>query len=267
MSVITKSIGNIKIRYMSDLHLEFIKPNAINKFIQNIIPNESTDSTEEVCVLAGDIGNPYSENYDIFMDHISKCFKKTFVIAGNHEYYNNKKTIDETNKYLVDYFADTNISFLNNSYEYYNNYCFVGTTLWSKITNPVYKINDVNCIKDFDYIEYNKLNKQCVDFLEQTIKSNDNDNVIIITHHQPSETLIDAKYKVSNMLPYNQWFYCSMDQFIESNKNKMKCWIYGHTHTPLIKQIHNIPFCCNPLGYPNENIYKPNEYFNKTITL
>jgi len=39
----------------------------------------------------------------------------------------------ETNDYLIDYFQK-----FDNTYEHYDNYCFIGTTLWSKITNPEY---------------------------------------------------------------------------------------------------------------------------------
>ena len=86
-------------------------------------------------------------------------FKKTFVIAGNHEYYNPIKTIDDTNRFLIEYFKQfNNISFLNNNYENYNNYCFIGTTLWSKIINPSYEINDTYSIPNFDYIQYNRYN-------------------------------------------------------------------------------------------------------------
>jgi len=35
---------------------------------------------------------------------ISKNFKKTFVISGNHEYYNKTKTIQETNEFMKEYF-------------------------------------------------------------------------------------------------------------------------------------------------------------------
>ena len=80
-----------------------------------------------------------------------------------------------------------------------------------------------------------------------------NENCIIITHHMPSESLIDIKYKTKQMLPYNQWFYCNMDNLIETKKDKIKCWIYGHTHTPSNVIINEIPFLCNPIGYPNEN--------------
>lgn len=249
----------LKIRYFSDLHLEFIKPNKINRFITKIL----VGGEDEICILAGDIGNPYHLNYNIFMEFISKNFKKTFIISGNHEYYNKTKTIEETNNFLTEYFTKfNNISFLNNNYEKYDNYCFIGTTLWSKIINPIYEINDVYKIPEFDYIQYNRLNMMCVDFLEDVLQNNE--NCIIITHHVPSNNLIDIKYKTQKMLPYNQWFYCNMDNLIETQKDKIKCWIYGHTHTPSEQLIHKIPFLCNSIGYPNENI-KIN--FQKTIII
>ena len=235
------------IRYLSDLHLEFIEPNKIEQFIQKI-----PAGVDEICILAGDIGNPYQSNYNIFMEFISKKFKKTFVISGNHEYYNKTKTIEETNVFLSEYFKKyDNITFLNNSYELYDGYCFIGTTLWSKITNPRYKINDVNEIPHFDYIKYNQLHEASVYFLEHALQNNN--NCIVITHHVPSVSLTHVKYKNEILLPYNQWFCCNMDELIETNKDKIKCWIYGHTHTPSNVTIHEIPFLCNPIGYPDEN--------------
>ena len=237
----------MKVRYFSDLHLEFIKPNKIGRFIKKI-----PSGIDEICILAGDIGNPYQTNYDVFMQFISNNFKKSFIISGNHEYYNKTKTIQETNEFMKVYFQKfNNISFLNNNYEIYDNYCFIGTTLWSNITNPNYEINDVYKIPHFDHIQYNKLHMLSVDFLEDALQKNE--NCIIITHHIPSETLIDIKYKTLTLLPYNQWFYCNMDNLIETKRNKIKCWIYGHTHTPSNVIINEIPFLCNPIGYPNEN--------------
>jgi len=235
------------LRYFSDLHLEFIKPNKIEQFIKKIPPG-----IDEICVLAGDIGNPYQSNYDIFMNFISKNFKKVFIIPGNHEYYNKTKSIQETNDFMKDYFEKfNNIRFLNNNYEIYDTYCFIGTTLWSKITNPNYEINDVYNIPNFDYIQYNRLNMLSVDFLEDTLQNNE--KCIVITHHVPSFSLIDVKYKTQKMQPYNQWFYCDMDSLMETQKDKIECWIYGHTHTPSNVIKNGIPFLCNPIGYPNEN--------------
>ena len=204
------------LRYLSDLHLEFINPGQINEYIKQI-----PSGINEICILAGDIGNPYQSNYHIFMQFISKNFKKTFVIPGNHEYYNETKTLHETNHFMKQYYKQfNNISFLNNNYEIYDDYCFIGTTLWSKIYDPRYKINDIYNIPNFDIIEYNKLNSLCVNFLEDTLQHND--NCIVITHHMPSHTLIDKKYKTQDIQPYNQWFYCNMDKFIDRYENKIK---------------------------------------------
>ncbi len=241
----------MKLRYISDLHLEFIKPHKLDKFINKIFINEITN--DEICVLAGDIGNPYTANYDKFMKFISKNFKKSFVIAGNHEFYNKKKCMDETLAFLKEYFNNfDNITFLDNNYEYYENYCFIGTTLWSKITDLSTEINDIHAIPNFNYIKYNELNNICVNFLIDIIE-NVTTKCVIMTHHVPSFSLIHEKYKTSNLLSLNQWFYCDMDNFILSNKDKIKCWIYGHTHTPSNTIINEIPFLCNPIGYPNEN--------------
>lgn len=238
----------MKIRYYSDLHLEFYRENEID-FIINKIPN----GKDEICILAGDIGNPYEENYKKFMYFIENNFKKSFIIAGNHEYYNLYKSIEEINIYLENFFTKySNITFLNNNYEYYEDYCFIGTTLWSKIINPNIQINDLHFIYNFDYLQYNRLNMIAVDFLEDAI--NNNNNCIIITHHLPTNNLINEKFKTYKYRPYNQFFYTNLEELIEKYNNKIKCWIYGHTHIKSIKKINNISFLCNPIGYKNENI-------------
>jgi predicted phosphohydrolase len=254
----------MKLRYISDLHLEFIRPHKLERFLHNMkLPNPA--SSEEICILAGDIGIPThsSHNYDTFMKRISQSFKKTFVIAGNHEYYHASNTIAQTNEQLSEYFKQyENISFLNNSCEQYENHCFVGTTLWSKIVNPRFEINDVYSIPQLDYLKYNRMNMLAVDFLEDAVEQNE--LCIVITHHVPSHQLIDVKYKNPKMLPYNQWFYCDMDAWIEKKKDKLSGWVYGHTHTSSFQVIHGVPFLCNPIGYPNE-LAKPD--FQKTFEL
>lgn len=140
---------------------------------------------------------------------------------------------------------------MNNSYEIYNNYCFIGTTLWSKITEPQYCINDIKYIQNFDFKKCNELHEKSKQFLNEILAQHE--NCILITHHIPSKSLIDEKYMVPDMVHYNQCFYSDMDEFIEANKNKIKCWIYGHTHTQSIIMKNNVPFLCNPIGYPGEN--------------
>ena len=69
----------------------------------------------------------------------------------------------------------------------------------------------------------------------------------------PSYDLLHPKYVTPNMAPYNQWFCSNLNELITENRYKIDCWIYGHTHTSSYKKIYDIPFACNPIGYPNEN--------------
>jgi len=250
----------MKIRYFSDLHLEFIKEKDIELFLINIHNNNDDD----ICICAGDIGYPFESNYDKFMIHLSKIFKQSFVITGNHEYYNKDKTISEINDYLHKYFDKfSNITFLNNSFVLYENFYFIGTTLWSFISDYSKIINDTNYIKHHDCDKHNENNRISVQFLENTLQHLPN-NCIIITHHLPSYLLVDQKFKNSFFEPYNQWYYSNLDSLINLHKDKIICWIYGHTHIQSYTTINNIPFICNPIGYPNENDTKD---FNKNIII
>lgn len=238
----------MKISYYSDLHLECLLPNEIKDYLQEKF--SSTQNENEICVLAGDIGYPREPHYDEFMKFISARFTKTFVIPGNHEYYHKTCTMEETNQFMEAYFQPfENISFLNNSYEYYDDTCFIGSVLWSHIDKPQYTINDVKMIPHLDVVKYNQLNQSCVDFLENAIHAHKDKNCVVITHHMPSRSLIDVKYKDPILLPYNQWFACDMEHLFLP---QIKSWIYGHTHMPSNKIIQGIHFLCNPKGYPYE---------------
>lgn len=247
------------IRYFSDIHLELLN----SKDLKSIIKKIKIDSGQ-VCVIPGDIGNPYSSNYKTFMDFINNNFKKTFIICGNHEYYNNGKTIEETNDFLNIFFNQyNNISYLNNDVEIYNNYCFIGTTLWSRVNEPRYAINDIKYIKGLTCDKYNNLHDVCFKFLNKVISNSVHKN-IILTHHLPSFKLIDKKYKIGMNVMYNQWFASNLDIFMTNNSKKIKMWFYGHTHTPHNTTMYNITFACNPIGYVNENKIID---FNKTINI
>lgn len=243
----------MKIQYLSDVHLEFMtKPPKIKVMA-------------DVLCLAGDIGYPYSGIYSLFLKQMSQSFKKVFLITGNHEYYNSDKygnhTMEEVNKTIESVIITnnlTNITFLLNSYELYEDVLFVGTTLWSKIPsmnmNDICLMNDFKQIQGLNYDTYNLLHYKSCSFIADTLALVEKDKekykdkkIVIMTHHLPSFNLIDEKHAYSDT---NCFYASKCDQFF---KEPIKAWIYGHTHTPNKTIINNIQFVCNPKGYPSEN--------------
>lgn len=240
------------IQYVSDIHLEFMSKPPKIKVIADVL------------CLCGDIGYPFSGIYREFLIKMNTDFKKVFLIAGNHEYYKDKKH-GEANMEIINSMIQSiivnhkldNVTFLNNSYELYNDVLFVGTTLWSKI--PSMNMNDICLMNDFKQIEgltydtYNLLHYKSCSFIENTLamvkkeKFGKDIKIVMMTHHLPSFNLIDEKHAYSD----TNCFYASKcdKYFVEP----IKAWIYGHTHTPNKTIINNIKFVCNPKGYPSEN--------------
>lgn len=240
----------MKIQYISDLHLELFRPNEIIYLIKNIYPIIGVD----VFVLCGNIGNPFHQNYEDFMLKINNTFEKTFVIAGNHEYYNND--INVTNIYMKNIFLKyPNITFLQNTIEEYGGYKFIGTTLWSHISNPKYKINDTNFIKNFDVEKYNLLHKTSCEFImdELTESTRNEKPTIILSHHVPLFELTAQKYRTTILQPYNECFSANMTEVIKNNGNIIKAWFYGHTRHKSSILMYDVAFHCNPVGYFGEN--------------
>jgi len=243
-----------KIQYISDIHLEFFGQK--HPIVKAVAP---------ILCLAGDIGYPNMSNYKDFLIHLNsnKNFYKIFMIAGNHEYYKQNVTIEETNQQIEDIIKCNNltkISFLNNKSILYNGYLFVGTTMWTKILDPcAKKINDFAYIKNMNIDKYNSLHNASIKFLQNEIISNQNKKIIVMTHHLPSYNLIDKKYDVYS--DYRQYFASPCDNLIAP---PVSTWIYGHTHTAHTSVVNNVILACNPIGYNREN---KNANYEKIIDL
>lgn len=247
----------LRIKYISNLHIGYIKSENITKYISQIKPNNNIDAL----ILTGEIGNPYSKNYDKFINYVNNNFKKTFIIAGYNEYYGNNKSIIETNEFMANYFNKfENVSYLNNNYEDYNGYCFIGSTLWSQVKYTHYKMNDRPEIKGLEYEIYSQMNNSCIDFLYDTMNKKKDKKCIIMTHHLPSEKLFGEKY----IKECGQWFFTNMEEFLMKYNESIKGWFCGHTFIQNDIIINNVRILCNPIGYVGQyNIVD----FNKIVEL
>lgn len=260
----SRIVNRLKFQYFSDIHLEFHDTNSFNKILREIQPKA------DICVLAGDIGYPFQQNYTVFLKHMNDLFKHVFLIHGNHEYYqlqeNKNKSMKEiflkTHSIIKDNKLD-NIHFLYNSHYDIGKYRFYGTILWTKITDPRYLINDEAQIQEFSFSDINEVHEYQKQKLICAIAQAEIDNKIpiVITHHMPSFSLIHDKYMEGNMKYYNQCYASECDDLI---KSPVGCWIYGHTHSVDERKINGVPCLVNPIGYLHE---MDNPDFNKVYEL
>lgn len=243
----------VKVNYISDLHIEFIKGEP--KFEKRFPFKDG-----EILCLAGDIGYPQHDNYKRFLKYCSDKFKYVVLIAGNHEYYM-KQSIEETNKMISDICSEyNNVIFLNNRTHYFEEYdiYIIGTTLWTNtmhlIENDVTDYNDFHRIQNMHINLMNELHEQSKEFLITELdKLKEMDSkIIVMTHHLPSYLMIHNKYKGHPLSP----LFANQMEYIFDNY-KIDWWICGHSHTNMQINIGKTQVVLNPVGYPGEN-YKIN---------
>lgn len=257
----------MKLAIASDLHLEF--------------EHIRLDNTEnaDVLILAGDIcmakhfhSRPeMSKGYHEFFKNVSEQFKHVLYVVGNHEHYhyNYVHTVSDLKRELAQY---SNIYLLDNETFDIDDKTFVGTTLWTDMNKGCPQtmsaaemfMPDFKIVKYFDGVNYYKYtamqstkeHDKSVGYLKHVIRNcNDKDNylerdVVVITHHAPSEKSVHQKYKHDTLM--NGAFYSDLDYMMEMADN-VKLWVHGHMHNEFDYKVGITNVVCNPRGYPKEN--------------
>jgi hypothetical protein len=240
-----------RIQYASDFHLEF--------YDKQVFPSLLRPSAH-ILALAGDIGQPTHPLYSAFFDWAHDKWDHIFVVAGNHEFYNKKHFLKwetsppETMESRLELCRALcgqwrNIHFLEKDSVHLEEYntTFLGTTLWTHIPREkagaaLHMVNDYNYIakKDslgkptrFSPYDSAALHDESVQWLNARIHECEetNKNVVVLTHHLPSQMLIPPKYKDH---PSNLCFVSSLDDMI---RYPIRAWICGHSHHQLEVQV------------------------------
>lgn len=235
----------MKIQYCSDLHLEF--PENKKYILDNpIIP------VGDILILAGDIV-PFAlmDLHEDFFDYVSKNFKITFWIPGNHEYYYYERT-DTFG--TVDVKIRDNVFLVNNIVKEIDDIRIIGTTLWSVI--PADKTSLIqNSMSDFKVIkpnkseflveDYNYLHNESISFLNKVLRESTDKSNIVISHHVPTFLNYPQKYIDSKI---NVAFASEQSEMIKSHK--IDHWIFGHHHSNMPDfSIGKTIMHTNQLGY------------------
>lgn len=254
------------LQIVSDMHLE----------IPSKLPRKQIIPSAENLALCGDIGKPTSDSYKELISWCSENFKNTFLIAGNHEFYNTKKDIDELRQTCSDIASKfENVHWLDNNYISIDGLIIHGTTLWTHIPPSAEFVvknhmNDYNNIrvkipagdgytrKKITVAKVNAMHTYAVWKLQNTIKyANENkQKMIVISHHLPSFDLIHEQYLGGDsVLNINNGYASNLDYLIN---DPIILWAYGHSHKRNDKLINNVPVVSNPMGYPGEDTgYNP----------
>lgn len=241
-------------QFISDLHLEFLKPKLVHikKFLIPSAPN---------LLILGDLVPPTHPNFKLFFDYYSPLFEHIYYVSGNHEYYS-KKTYFEIEDCLKNECSKyPNVHYLNNQSILLenDNIVILGTTLWSNTLNNKYIKYDMN-----DYYKiYEKENKnvttkfttnlhlQAVEWLNSELELHRDKTILVLTHHLPSFKMIHEKYKDSQI---NDGFASHLDDIMNTHSN-IKYWLCGHTHSAIHIRINQTECITNPCGYPGETTY------------
>lgn len=260
----------MKITVVSDLHLEFDPMFRM------------TNPGSDVLVLSGDIlvaellRKLKKEEHQIekkemkkyvtakafyeFMQSVTDQWEKVFYIAGNHEYYHG--WVEETIPILKETLVFDNLTILENEFEDYKGFRFIGTTLWTDLNKDdpftgfavSQAMNDFRLIhhkkpyrnfKTYDMIRMHNIAKVNID-----VMSADQERVIVLGHHAPSSLSIHEDYKGDFHI--NGAYYSDLSNFI-LDRPQIKLWTHGHMHNSFDYMMGDTKVVCNPKGYGDQN--------------
>jgi len=271
----------MKIAICSDVHLEFGQLRLRNT------------ENAEVLILSGDIctacdllsnddrsfiGTAKSNRYHEFFSNCSTEFHHVVYVAGNHEHYHGDYA--ETLKILKEQLAYLgNVHILDNESWDFEDYCFIGGTLWTNMNDEdemtmqhvQHRMNDFRiCENSNNMVNYRSIDKHgetifrkrpgtlspadvveehkaMMKFIEDTYTNTPPwITTIVVGHHAPSKLSEHPRYKQDVLM--NGAYNSNLDQFI-LDRPGIKLWTHGHTHEDFDYMIGSTRVICNPRGY------------------
>lgn len=263
----------MKIKVVSDLHLEFSDVNIKNEHDYDVlilsgdimVAQDLHDHPKIGITEVGDIENMGSRQRAAlrFRDFLSRCsfqFPHVVYVAGNHEFYHGHfyKSIETLRAECARF---PNIHFLERDVFVLDDVTFVGATLWTDMNkgDPL----TLHCVRDMmadyklirdDQNGYSKLapvstairHKKSLGYIETVIAEQPDKKFVVCTHHSPSFQSSHPKY--ANDALMNGAYHSSLEDFILDHP-QIKLWTHGHTHDCFDYMIGDTRIVCNPRGY------------------
>ncbi len=241
----------MKIRLLSDLHVEFRLPYKTQPF--------SAYNGEDVLVLAGDIHSGSKNVIEVIKHFKSLGFPHIVYVPGNHEYYGS--SFYEFNQKIQDKCAKLDgVHLLNPGQVEINGVLFVGATLWTNFRDNFFSMKAASrMIADFRLIkgfspempgfstdDAHKLFTQQYAYIKQAYEARGNRKVVVVTHFLPAVECISPRFaNPADLL--NDYFANDLGSWIGEMQDTT--WLFGHTHDPCDKVLGDTRVVANPHGY------------------
>lgn len=281
----------MKIKVVSDLHLEFSDINITN------------DEGCDVLVLSGDImitadlhefpeqvysmyNDSYSQpkhgtrrdcanRYRDFLKRVSFQFPHVVYVMGNHEFYHGcwSKSIDHLRSECEKF---PNVHLLEREVFTLDDVTFIGSTLWTDMNkgDPLTlhavrgMMMDFRCIKD-DTRNYGKLSPidtarrhiNSLGYIKNIVAEKHDAKFVVVGHHSPSFQSVHEQYQHETLM--NGAYHSDLSEFILDHP-QIKLWTHGHTHHPFDYMIGETRIVCNPRGYEG---FEPDSHWNPNFVL
>jgi Icc-related predicted phosphoesterase len=270
----------MKIKLVSDLHLEFSDINITNDdkcdvlilggdimIAQDLHDHPEPNNTADQAAIANGTGlgrrQQASQRYRDFLKRCSFQFPHVIYIAGNHEFYNGKfyAGIDYLREECAKY---PNVYFLECDTKVIDDVTFIGGTLWTDMNkgDPLTmhaiegRMNDFRIIKN-DKRNYASMSARDVagrhartfSYFKSVLAEQHDKKFVVVGHHSPSFQSVNPIYAHETLM--NGGYHSDLSEFIMDHP-QIKLWTHGHTHHPFDYVIGETRIVCNPRGYEND---------------
>ena len=284
----------MKIKLVSDLHLEFSDINITNTdkcdvlilggdimIAQDLHDHPEPNNTADQAAIANGTGlgrrQQAAQRFRDFLKRCSFSFPHVVYIAGNHEFYNGKfyAGIDYLREECAKY---PNVYFLEHDTKVIDDVTFIGATLWTNMNkgDPMTMHAIEGMMNDFRIIKNDKRNyapmsardvadrhARTLQYFRSVLAEQHDRKFVVVGHHSPSFQSAHVMYKDQYLM--NGGYHSELSEFILDHP-QIKLWTHGHTHHCFDYRIGETRIVCNPRGYENDG-YSEDTGWNPDIVL